>query len=85
MKKLCAPNGKRIIGTSEILKGIAFIMNEGNTVTETEPGTFTFEYEGSTDVDWNSQETATDDGERIFVDEDRSIWLERDLVIMEVA
>jgi hypothetical protein len=61
-----APNGAKIVGTIDRITAVANIA-EG-TWTEDEPDC-DFEYTGDTDVDWDSQETLTRNGRRLFLDE----------------
>ena len=63
-----SPTGDEIIGTLEILQGIA------NILAISEDGS-DIEYAGDTDVDWDSQETKTvDGGKTVFVDESGEYW-----------
>jgi hypothetical protein len=67
MKQLFTPNGKRIIGTAETLKGVA------NVTGFTDTGAPIFQ--GSTTVDWDSQLTRCNArGQEIMVDEDGDEW-----------
>ena len=63
MKQLFAPNGKRIIGTSERIPGTAIV----NGWTETgEPI-----YSGETEIDWNGQSPSENErGVMLVTDED---------------
>ena len=74
-QQLRAPNGKLIVGTVEILRGTAIIM--GVTGVDAD-GKYTVEYDGYTEVDWDSEQTErTLNGEwRIFEDEDGVRWPE---------
>jgi hypothetical protein len=60
-----SPKGSPIVGTLEIIHGVA-------NCTIHSDGTRT--YDGGTDVDWDSQETVVRDGKVIFVDEDGEEW-----------
>ena len=67
MSNYYSPTGVLIIGTREILTGVAIIKSISD---DGEP-----EYEGSTEVDWDSQRSDTDaSGGRLFVDEKGGIW-----------
>jgi len=78
---LVAPDGKRIVGTSETITAVALIDAvypvedeiDGKTVA------FTVDYNGETKIDWENQTTDTDDGERVFVDESGRAWKESEL------
>lgn len=43
-------------------------------------GTLELHYDGYTEVDWDSQETATDHGQRVFIDEHGNELLESEIV-----
>ena len=63
MKQLYAPNGKRIIGTSEMIPGTAIVNGWSDTG---EPI-----YSGETDTHWNGQLTSTNKrGVMLVTDED---------------
>jgi hypothetical protein len=74
MRQLVSPDGCRIVGTAEIIFGVALILGAD------EPGEgrarFTLHYQGGTEVDWDSQTTRTEQRERLFVDEDGMTWRE---------
>jgi hypothetical protein len=63
---LTSPEGTRIIGTLERLSGRAEIVPDSFRANP--QGGFTFEYEGTTEVFWDGQETEVWDGERVFLD-----------------
>lgn len=66
MPQYKSPTGALIIGTKEIVPGIALI----NGISEDgEP-----EYDGETDVDWNGQTSVLRDGKPLFVDENEEEW-----------
>lgn len=67
MSKYYSPTGALIIGTRELLTGVAIINGISD---DGEP-----EFEGTTEVEWDSQRTDTDaSGGRLFVDENNSVW-----------
>lgn len=77
---LRAPNGAQIIGTVEVLHGVAGLVV--NTVTvNPDTGRLCFQYEGETTVHWNSQTTVTKDDVRVFEDEFGTHWLETQLAV----
>jgi hypothetical protein len=81
MANLYAPDGTRIIGTCETLKGTCLFHNEDITI-DTETGEFQFQYVGGTEVDWNGQVTSRDQfGMRLFFDENYGIWPESALCL----
>jgi hypothetical protein len=64
-----APNGKRIVGTLELVPGTAGI-SEGTW--ERDPaGGFKFEYDGETKMCWDAQETITRGGQAVY---SRTSW-----------
>src|SRR5258708_37570615 len=67
--KALSPEGNKIIGTLDVVRGTARAdVDLGAT------GTLNIEYMGETEVDWDSQETKTQDGERLFVCSQRKVW-----------
>ena len=74
---LISPEGTRIIGTLETLSGRAEIVPDSFRANP--QGGFTFEYEGTTEVFWDGQETEVRDDERVFLDEDGSEFTENTL------
>lgn len=67
MSNYYSPKGVLIIGTREILTGVAIINGISD---DGEP-----EYEGTTEVEWDNQRSDTDvSGGRLFVDEKGGIW-----------
>jgi hypothetical protein len=80
MPKLYAPNGRPIVGTSEKLSGVAWILEVGPKDPDT--GEFELEYDGETEIDWNSQATERGqfepDGKehRVFLDDRGCEWPE---------
>jgi hypothetical protein len=74
---LISPEGTRIIGTLERLSGRAEIVPDSFRANP--QGGFTFEYEGTTEVFWDGQETEVQDGERVFLDEEGNEFTENTL------
>ena len=72
------PTGKELTGTWELINCVARTMG----VTRRPDGTFEPEYEGETDVDWDSQEPICDKGRRLWVDEDGRNWNEANLIFI---
>ena len=69
--KAVSPEGNEIVGTLEIVEGTACAK-----VSLTRNQRLRVEYGGETDVDWNSQRTKTDQGERLFVCSQQRVWRE---------
>jgi len=69
--KAVSPEGNEIVGTLEIVEGTACAK-----VSLTRNRRLRVEYGGETDVDWNSQRTKTDQGERLFVCSQQRVWRE---------
>jgi hypothetical protein len=74
---LISPEGTRIIGTLEKLSGRGEI--DLGSIRANPQGGFTFEYEGTTEVFWDGQETEVWDGERVFLDADGNEFTENTL------
>jgi hypothetical protein len=74
---LISPEGTRIIGTLEKLSGRAEIVPDSFRANP--QGGFTFEYEDTTEVFWDDQETEVWDGERVFLDEKGNEFTENTL------
>lgn len=72
-----APDGAPIIGTLETIKAVSRIVG---IKSNGEP-----EYEGTTDIDWDSQRTDLVLGEIVFVDEKNRPWFFDQLVKVETA
>ena len=70
--KAVSPEGNDIIGTLEVIEGVARAE-----VSLARNGRLKVEFLGDTDVDWNSQATKTQNGERLFVCSERKVWRER--------
>jgi hypothetical protein len=66
-----SPEGDEIIGTLEIVEGTSCA-----DVSLSKNGRLKVDYCGETDVDWNSQRTKTDNGERLFVCSRHKVWRE---------
>ncbi len=79
--KLQSPTKKDIVGTEERISGVAQIVNAGIEAPQVD-GRYDIDYEGTTDVDWDAQETRVACGQRIFVDSEGALWLERELVLV---
>ena len=69
--KAVSPEGNEIIGTLEVMEGVARA-----DVSLTRNRRLKVEFLGDTDVDWNSQTTKTQKGERLFVCSQRKVWSE---------
>ena len=80
--KAIAPNGKKIIGTADIVECTALIVPGTFSMNE-ETGDFDFDYEGNSDIDLNSQRPRMFDLQRAFVDEDGQIWVESLITLVE--
>jgi hypothetical protein len=76
-----APNGEEIVGTLETLQARANI--EKNSFKIGADGCIDFEWEGSTDVYWDTQETVTRDGKRIFLGVSGRDWNEDEVRLEE--
>ena len=79
MPKLFSPKMTLIIGTLETVNGVASIIN--SHVTRDKSGLFELNYDGNTDVDWNSQQTVMHGKERIFVDVEGDTFRETELLL----
>lgn len=71
---LVSKDGTRITGSKERVYGIAQILDFD---AQGDPN-----YEGGTDIDWDSQETIQRDGEDVFVDEDGDEYLRGECKLM---
>lgn len=71
--RLIAPNGEPIIGTFEQLNATAYVQGFTRTKKGWEP-----EYEGDTDMDWDSQEPIRRRGKLVVVDADGNTWSEKE-------
>ena len=84
-----APNGLKITGTLEKMKGRARItfrpQDEADPGDERE-GRLCFSWDGQTEVFWDEQKTvANEKGQRIFLDEEGNQWTEDDITFEEAA
>ena len=70
-----SPEGNQIIGMLEVVEGTARA-----DVGLSRNGRLKVEYCGETDVDWNTQQTKTEDGERLFVCSRHKVWRESQVV-----
>jgi hypothetical protein len=77
MNNLIAPNGKKIHGTFESLQACAEIAS----AERNKDGGLELEYNGNTEIWWDSQRTIREKEERMFVDEEGNIWPESKLVL----
>lgn len=71
-----SPDGNKIIGTYETVFGTAKIFDGAKIVK----GKIEFEYTGDTNIDWNSQKTVKENGERVFVDEKFGLFKEDEII-----
>lgn len=67
LRHYLSPNGDYIIGTSETILAIARIS--GISTDTEEP-----EYEGGTEINWNTQETVLREGKVLFVCQGGKEW-----------
>lgn len=72
--KAVSPEGNDIIGTLEVVEGVTQAE-----VSLTRNRRLKVEYLGDTDIDWNSQSTKTQKGERLFVCSQRKVWREGEI------
>lgn len=80
MGHLTTPTGRRIVATVETIPGTCAISN----VSRLRAGTTNLvEHAGETEVDWNGQRTAEVNGERLFVDEYKQVWMEHQLIFVD--
>jgi hypothetical protein len=70
-----SPEGNQIIGTLEVVEGTARA-----DIGLSRNGRLKVEYCGETDVDWNTQQAKTEDGERLFVCSRHKVWRESQIV-----
>jgi len=73
--KAVSPEGNDIIGTLEMIEGVALaevtLAGNGRRLK--------FEFRGETEIDWNSQATKTENGERLFVCSQHKMWRESEV------
>lgn len=85
--KLQSPDGVDIIGTVEkIPYATAIIINEGVTVDSEKPEgrRYQFDYEGTTEINWDSQVTLHDEnGQALYEDELGREWPENQLRLVK--
>jgi hypothetical protein len=77
--ELMSPTGSRIVGTLETINGVAIIGTVKGTADD---GTYLFDYSGDTDIDYDTQFTVEQLGQRMFEDEHGERWLECELTIV---
>lgn len=82
MKTLLSPTGSKIEGTLERVYGTALIVDESIT-QDADGGGYSFEWEGTTVMDWNNCETEALENERLFVDGNGEQWPESQLQFVE--
>lgn len=75
MTTVRCPDGHELRGTVEVIKGLAFATA---TVVD---GTIEPAYEGETDVWWDSQESVTEDSQRLWECVEHDVFRERRLII----
>lgn len=82
--KLQSPTGIDIVGTQETIPGVANIINDDIVLEDSEHTNHKFkvEYGDQTEVDWDRQETNKVLGQRVFVDANGGLWLERELKLV---
>ena len=77
-----APNGAEILGTAEVVEAVALVQR--GAYDRLPDGSIHIEYQGGSEVDWDSQKSrTTDKGERIFVDATGMRWGESDLLLTD--
>jgi hypothetical protein len=79
---LISPTGTIIVATLENVVGRAMIVP--GSVRQDCLGSFEFEYEGSTEISWNDQQTVVRDDDRVFVDRNGDEFLESELKLSPV-
>lgn len=76
-----APSGMPIIGTKEIVPGVACVRPD--SFRKNGNGGVDFEYLGHTDVDWDSQTTVKIADKKVFIDADGLQWTEDSIVLRD--
>ena len=81
-----SPKGFEIIGTLDTIQAVAR-LTQGTFTSIKNAGSVDFEYEGESEVDWDSQATIRrpDDAgndRRVFLDETDAEWLEGQLLLV---
>ena len=74
---LLSPDGTRIVATLERLTGRALI--EFGSARGNPEGRLEFDYEGTTEILWDEQQTVVRGGQRIFLDEEGGEYPENEL------
>lgn len=67
-RRLIAPTGAEIIGTLERIPGVA-LLQSAPTELNKEP-----DYSGTTDMNWDGQQTEELNGEILWIDENGQCW-----------
>jgi len=81
MKEFVSPQGNEIIGTLEHVPGVAVIDMDSASV---EGDSLKFDYEGTTDINWDDQKTVYRGGQRVFVDECHNEFTEDQLHFIDL-
>lgn len=69
-----------IVATKEVVWGVCYFDSfEVDGAGKVEP-----EYSGGTEVDWDSQQTVTREGKRVFIDENDEELLEDQVEVIDV-
>lgn len=76
-----APNGRQILGTLERIEGRADAVD--GTWRKTNQG-LQFDFTGQTEVFWDGQVTAEQNGHKVYLDDEGNEWTEDQLVLKEV-
>jgi hypothetical protein len=79
--KAVSPTGARIRGVMERVLCDASV--DPASFRRAEDGSLDFEYESWTDIEWDTQETFTKDGKRLFKDQDGEWWTEDEIKIVD--
>lgn len=78
--RLVSPKGTKIVGTCEIVEataGIADVLG----VDPDHPDRYDIDWEGYTEIIWETQQTMVRDGQRVFVDEEGNTFRESELTL----
>lgn len=78
--KLVSPTGADIVGTAELVPGVALLNN--SDITRNSDGTYEFEWAGETKLDWDGQTTVTRRVHRVFVDDNGEEFTENELQLV---
>jgi hypothetical protein len=77
-----SPTGSGILGTLEIIQGRCDTFRDG--FSRAADGTLEYDHSGNgTEMFWDGAETASKDGESLFLDEDGEEWKESELILTE--